>query len=65
MLETYCEIFNVDWKERMKGGLARNPIYLDGPSIKEKSDIKKIVKEVQKASIPYMTDLIRNMKSFI
>ncbi len=64
-METYAEIFNLNWKEKLTGTLAQNPIYLDGPTAADKMDIKEIVKEVQRASVPYMGHIIQQMKSLI
>jgi len=63
MLETYGEIFDLNWKEGFRGTLAENPIYLEGPCLKGRKEPEHIAKEVRKASLPYVSELITKMSS--
>lgn len=65
MMETFAEIFDLNWKEGFRGTLAENPIYLEGHSTKEIRNHTEIVKEVRRASLPFASDLITKMSTII
>jgi replication initiation and membrane attachment protein DnaB len=65
MLETYAEIFDLNWKEGFRGTLAENPIYLDEPCLKGRMNPEDIAKEVKKASLPFASELITKMSTLI
>ncbi len=62
MLKTNCEIFNLNWRKKRGDSMARNPIVLEGPTIEDKMDMQKLMKEAQRASIPYVPNVIKRMQ---
>ena len=61
MLETFCDVFNVNWKSTTKGPLAHNPVHLEGPNTKESGKVEEIVKEVRRASITWVPEIVKQM----
>lgn len=60
MLETYCRIFNLNWKNRIDDLLAYSPIDLKGTIRKE--SIQDVIAQVKQASMPYIPNIIKQVK---
>ena len=61
---TYCKIYNVPWEEPMSHGLlAYSPVVLEGPHRNGPIDVPGLMRELKRASTPYIPSLIKKIKA--
>ena len=66
MIDGYCKIFSLEWKNNPRDFLSQSPLYLEGNDVSQfpYDDFKAVVDEVKQASIDYLLKLIQRLDNY-
>jgi hypothetical protein len=66
MIDGYCKIFSLEWKNNPRDFLSQSPLYLEGNDVSQfpYDDFKAVVDEVKQASIDYLPKLIQRLDNY-